>query len=524
MYKRENDFATVLDTDSDRDAPTTKAGSGPNGARKIGSTIVLPVGSQVASVPPPVRRPRTERRYRSVVIGFDLFVLVIAHVVVTVGYHSFDQIDSWRTPVLIGASMTAAIVSLGIQKDWDERILGTGTEEYRRVVRGHVFAVAALAVAGYGWGTSAGQSWTFGSLLIALVLTLLGRTLLRRHLSNARTEGRCLHSVLVAGDVEEVHELVSRADCLRRAGWRVDGICLAVDRGADSLPVAIDDIPVLGTDEIVLAVAEQHNFEAVALLPSGRWPHARTRRLSWDLEKIGAELLIAPVLMDVVGPRLHISPLEGLPLLQMSAPSYSGPAWIVKNVFDRVLAVLILMVIAPALLAVAVAIKVGSRGPILFRQQRVGRGGTPFTMYKFRSMVVGADEHKDDIADHDIGAGVLFKVREDPRVTKVGRFIRRYSLDELPQLFNVVKGDMSLVGPRPPLECEVARYGEDGAARRLFVKPGLTGLWQVSGRSNLSWDESVRADLRYVENWTFMLDLSILRRTIRAVLSGDGAY
>lgn len=228
--------------------------------------------------------------------------------------------------------------------------------------------------------------------------------------------------------------------------------------------------------------------------------------------------------MDVVGPRLHISPLEGLPLLQMSAPSYSGPAWIVKNVFDRVLAVLILMVIAPALLAVAVAIKVGSRGPILFRQQRVGRGGTPFTMYKFRSVVVGADEHKDDIADHDIGAGVLFKVREDPRVTRVGRFIRRYSLDELPQLFNVVKGDMSLVGPRPPLECEVARYGQDGAARRLFVKPGVTGLWQVSGRSNLSWDESVRADLRYVENWTFMLDLSILRRTIRAVLSGDGAY
>ncbi|KLL97117.1 hypothetical protein NJ76_10685 [Rhodococcus sp. IITR03] len=220
MYKRENDFATVLDTDSDREAPTTKAGSGPNGARKIGSTIVLPVGSQVASAPPPVRRPRTERRYRAAVIGFDLFALVVAHVVVTVGYHSFDQIDSWRTPVLIGAALTAAIVSLGIQKAWDERILGTGPEEYRRVVRGYVFAVAALAVAGYGWGTSAGQSWTFGSLLIALVLTLLGRTVLRRHLSKARAEGRCLRSVLVAGDVEEVHELVSRADCLRRADGR----------------------------------------------------------------------------------------------------------------------------------------------------------------------------------------------------------------------------------------------------------------------------------------------------------------
>ncbi|MEU5843472.1 sugar transferase [Rhodococcus sp. NPDC047139] len=454
----------------------------------------------------------------------DLFALVFAHVIVTLGYHSLDEIDSWRTPVVIVAALVAALLSMGVQKVWDERVLGYGTEEFRRVIRAYVFAVAALAVAGYGWGTAAGQSWTFGSLLIALVLTLLGRRILRSRLSRARARGRCLHPVLVTGDVEEVRELVSRAECLRQAGWRIDGICLAAGDASASLPVAVDGVPVLGTDRAVLAVAEQHGFEAVALLPSGRWPHARTRKLSWELERIGADLLIAPVLMDIVGPRLHIAPLSGLPLLQMSAPCYSGPAWIVKNVFDRVVAVLILVVLAPVLLALALGIKADSSGPVLFRQRRVGRGGAPFTMYKFRSMVVGAEGCREEIAGEDIGAGVLFKVREDPRVTRVGRFIRRHSLDELPQLLNVVKGDMSLVGPRPPLESEVVRYGEDGAARRLFVKPGLTGLWQVSGRSDLSWDESVRADLRYVENWTFLLDLSILRRTVRAVLSGDGAY
>ncbi|MDV3206279.1 MAG: exopolysaccharide biosynthesis polyprenyl glycosylphosphotransferase, partial [Rhodococcus ruber] len=201
-----------------------------------------------------------------------------------------------------------------------------------------------------------------------------------------------------------------------------------------------------------------------------------------------------------------------------------GPAWVVKNIFDRVAALAIVALLAPLLLAIALAIRVTSAGPVLFRQTRVGRDGRTFTMFKFRSMVVDAEDRLAELADRSDGNGILFKMREDPRVTRVGRVIRRYSLDELPQLFNVVTGDMSLVGPRPPLECEVACYGEDGARRRLFVKPGLTGLWQVSGRSNLSWEESVRADLRYVENWTFALDLSILRRTLRAVLHSDGAY
>lgn len=465
-----------------------------------------------------------ERRYETAVMCCDLVCLLAATAIVTFGYHSPADIDSLRTLIVVVASVVVACLSLMIQKVWDRRVLGSGSEEYARIVRAYVFAVAALAVVGYAKGTSAGQSWILGALTLSLILTLGVRRLLRTAVRRARKQGRCLRSVLVSGDADEIHELAGRATIMRESGWRIDGICLA-DSGLDRAhPVAIDDVPVLGSDDDIVELTELHRFDAVALLPSCGWPHSRTRRLSWELERIGADLLIAPVLMDVVGPRLHIAPMSGLPLLQMSAPRYSGPAWAVKNVLDRVLALSLLVVISPLLAAVAIGIRAGGPGPILFRQTRVGRDGRCFTMYKFRSMVVDAEQRLADVADRDDGAGVLFKIKDDPRVTRFGRFIRRYSLDELPQLFNVVRGDMSLVGPRPPLESEAASYGDDGAVRRLFVKPGLTGLWQVSGRSDLSWEESVRADLRYVENWTFAMDLSILCRTAGAVLRSNGAY
>ncbi|UTM38257.1 sugar transferase [Rhodococcus pyridinivorans] len=487
MYKRENGSAVAFDE---------KSRAAPQRHRKSGYSIVIPIDVPFAPVTSVIRRTGWERRYRTTVVCCDLLALVVAHAFVMAGYLR-GGIDSWRTPVVVAAALLTAIISLAAQRVWDERILGSGGEEYRRVIRGYFFAIAGLAVAGYGWGTSAGRSWAFGALPIALAFTLVGRKILQWRLSRSRSQGRCLRSVLVAGDLEEVHELVARADSLQQAGWRVDGICLTPDSSAAARPLAIDDVPVLGTEENVTTIAEQHRFEAVALLPSGRWSHPRMRNLSWELERLGADLLVAPVLMDVVGPRLHMAPVSGLPLLQMSAPCYSGPAWIVKNVLDRVLALLILMISAPVMLGVAVATKADGAGPVLHSQIRVGRGGRTYTVHKFSN---------------------------DPDSSRVARFIRRHSLDGLPQLVNVVKGDMSLVGPRPPLESEVERYGDDGAARRLFVKPGLTGLWQVSRRDHLHWDESVRVDLRYVENWTLLMDLSILRRTAGAVLRGDSAY
>lgn len=515
MHNRETEFMV--------DAAPKPAALDETAHRRRGPAF-LPSSSGGLRVDRIVRPAGWERRYEAVVLCCDLFCLLLANLLVTIGYHSLDQIADGRTLAVISAVPLAVMASLALQKAWDSRVLGSGSEEYHRVSRAYLYGVAALAIAGYAWGTSAGQSWAFGALSLAWVFTLLVRKAVRSLVLRLRKKGRCLRSVLVAGDSDEVHELVSRARNLLESGWKIEGICLAANGIRGGLPIAVDDVPVLGTDDDIVGIAQIHRFEAVALLPSGRWPHAKTRKLSWDLEEIGADLLIAPVLMDVVGPRLHIAPLAGLPLLQMSAPSYSGPAWVIKNLFDRVFALLIVVAIAPVFAIIALGIRLGSPGPVLFRQTRVGRDGKPFTMYKFRSMVVDAADRIDELSDRNVGAGVLFKIRDDPRVTRFGRFIRRYSCDELPQLFNVVKGDMSLVGPRPPLECEVAKYGEDGARRRLLVKPGLTGLWQVSGRSDLSWEESVRADLRYVENWTFAMDLSILRRTIGAVLRRNGAY
>jgi exopolysaccharide biosynthesis polyprenyl glycosylphosphotransferase len=227
--------------------------------------------------------------------------------------------------------------------------------------------------------------------------------------------------------------------------------------------------------------------------------------------------------VEVAGPRLSIRPIAGLSLLHLERPSASGGQMLLKGAFDRSLGVLILTLAAPLLLAIAAAVRLTSRGPALFTQTRIGVGGQEFSIYKFRSMVPDAECRLIDLVNRDEGNGTLFKIRSDPRVTRIGQYLRRYSLDELPQLINVARGEMSLVGPRPPLPSEVAGYSED-EVRRLRVRPGMTGLWQVSGRSDLSWEQSLQLDLRYVDNWSMTLDLSILWRTIRAVIRGSGAY
>jgi exopolysaccharide biosynthesis polyprenyl glycosylphosphotransferase len=249
----------------------------------------------------------------------------------------------------------------------------------------------------------------------------------------------------------------------------------------------------------------------------------RLRDLAWQLEKSDTDLWLAPALLDIAGPRTTITPVAGLPLLHMEHPAFSGLRRMIKSAFDRLMAAIALLLFSPLLLAVAMAIRLGDGGPALFPQERVGKGGQPFVLFKFRTMLVDAERQKSQLDELNETDGVLFKIRRDPRVTRVGAMLRRWSLDELPQLINVLIGNMSLVGPRPALPEEVAVYG-DHVRRRLVVKPGMTGLWQVNGRSDLSWDESVRLDLRYVENWSFMLDLQILWKTGAAVGRGKGAY
>jgi exopolysaccharide biosynthesis polyprenyl glycosylphosphotransferase len=249
----------------------------------------------------------------------------------------------------------------------------------------------------------------------------------------------------------------------------------------------------------------------------------RLRQLAWELEKTGTDLCVAPALLDVAGPRTTIRPTAGLTLLHVDHPQLSGPRQVMKDLVDRVAAGVALLLLSPLMLVLAICVRLSDRGPALFKQTRVGKNGRSFKIYKFRTMVVDAERRLAELREMNEFDGVLFKMRRDPRVTPVGARLRKWSLDELPQLFNVLLGEMSLVGPRPPLPDEAALYA-DHVRRRLVVKPGLTGLWQVSGRSDLTWEESVRLDLRYVENWSLALDLQILWKTVFVLIRGRGAY
>jgi exopolysaccharide biosynthesis polyprenyl glycosylphosphotransferase len=325
--------------------------------------------------------------------------------------------------------------------------------------------------------------------------------------------------VLAIGLERSVAELVRTTRHDRAAGLQVVAAC--VGKSASSL---IEGIPVLGGPEDVLTALEESKADTVVLTAWSDVDSAELRRLSWDLEGSGVQLLVAPRLVGVAVPRLHLRTVGGLTLLDVDEPEFTGARRVVKTGIDYLLALLALILLAPVLAAVAVAVRVTSPGPVFFRQERIGRYGRPFVMHKFRSMYVDAEERLAELRHlNEHAGGPLFKLRRDPRVTRVGEVLRRYSLDELPQLFDVLLGRMSLVGPRPPLPGEVARYEED-VRRRLRVKPGITGLWQVSGRSDLSWEESVRLDLHYVENWFLGLDLTIIARTVSAVLARRGAY
>ncbi len=291
-------------------------------------------------------------------------------------------------------------------------------------------------------------------------------------------------------------------------------------------PTSLSGLPVLGHQADVSSIIEaikDCDADAVAVSAGVQLHPQILRHLGWELAARNTALIMAPALTDIAGPRIHTQQVAGLPLIHVTTPTLEGGQRVAKRLFDILVSGLLIFLTLPLMAAIALWVKLDSRGPALFRQERVGMEGQPFTMLKFRSMVVAAEDLLSDLAKHNEGNGVLFKMKQDPRVTKAGRVLRKFSLDELPQLFNIFVGEMSLVGPRPPLPREVAVYEHD-VRRRLLVKPGLTGLWQVSGRSNLSWQDSVRLDLYYVENWSLTGDLLILLRTVRAVFRSTGAY
>jgi exopolysaccharide biosynthesis polyprenyl glycosylphosphotransferase len=401
-----------------------------------------------------------------------------------------------------------------------ERVFGTGSDEYRTVGRAGLILLALVGFVSYAADLDLSRALVVIGIPALTVTTMAWRYAARCHLRRLRARGRCTKRVIVVGRGGAVLELADRLRRENYAGLDVVGFCVTpADR---SRVEGLAGVPVEGLDDVV-AMAARLGADTIAVTSASETAAQYLRQLSWRLEGTGVELLVAPGLIEVAGPRLHIRPFEGLPLLSVEQPRFEGWRRMVKGAMDRCAAGLALVVLSPVLLAIALAVRATSSGPALFRQERIGINGRPFTMLKFRSMVVDADARLDDIKAGNISDGLLFKMRDDPRVTPVGRWLRRLSLDELPQLLNVVGGSMALVGPRPPLPSEVARY-DSSVSRRLLVKPGLTGLWQISGRSDLPWEEAVRLDLRYVENWSMALDLLILWKTARAVLSSSGAY
>ncbi|WP_394437976.1 sugar transferase [Streptomyces sp. SGAir0957] len=463
-----------------------------------------------------------EQRYRRTVIIAD--TVATAVVVTSIGqFFGARDAANWHEKWGILAFCTELLVlaSLALSRAWAPAVLGQGAEEFRRFGRSLFTATVVLALGGIALTSRNIKLWIFVAIPAIAITTMTARYLLRLWLHKQRKEGRCLRPVLAAGSPETVHDLITRTRKFPHLGWRVEAVCTPDGLGPDS--DQLDGVPVVGRLSDVAGHVHRDGYRVVAVTPDAHWSPDSLQRLAWNLEGSDAEMVVAPVLMEVAGPRLHVDAVLGIPLLRVSMPAFTGGRRVIKGVVDRLGAAALILLFAPVMVLVALLVVADSRGGAVYRQRRVGKDGQEFTIFKFRTMVADADRVRAALADQNEGAGLLFKMRRDPRVTRVGSVLRKYSLDELPQLFNVVTGSMSLVGPRPPLPEESAAYGPD-IRRRLLVKPGLTGLWQISGRSDLPWEEAVRLDLRYVEDWSLALDSVILWKTLRAVLRGQGAY
>ncbi|UCZ60887.1 sugar transferase [Mycolicibacterium phocaicum] len=406
-------------------------------------------------------------------------------------------------------------------------ILGSGIEEYRRVVAASFWTFGAVAIVALLSRVDIARGYLAYAFPLGTCGLLLGRKLWRRRVRARRLAGDCQTRVLAIGDRQAVAVL---ADALMNDpgdGFVVVGAGVPGEPGSRGDLITVGDtvVPILGDEIDALdALGDTCAADTVALTDAEHFGCSGIQRLTWRLEERDVDLVVSPGLLDVAGARLAMTPVAGMPLLHVEPPQYRGAKRFQKKAFDFGFALAALIGTAPLLLLAAIAIKLTSRGPVFYRAERIGLDGKPFTMIKFRSMVVDAEARLSDyLASNDIDGGVMFKMREDPRVTPIGRVLRRYSIDELPQFINVLKQDMSVVGPRPPLRREVESYNGD-IKRKLLVKPGVTGLWQISGRSNLSWEKSVRLDLSYVDNWSMTTDVGIILKTVGAVARAEGAY
>lgn len=468
------------------------------------------------------------RRYNRLVWLFDLavvcFVTLLAHVVSGVGSAEIaiagHPVEFFPISAVIAGGW---IGLLSVYRSRDKRVVGIGPDEFKRVFTATVMLLGLLAMTCAVFEIDIARSYFALALPLGGVGLMASRWSLRRWLTRQRFHGHYLSKVVVLGSVEDVQYVIDQLEKKSGPVYKVVGVALQGKDQHTSLVVNGQALPVVADIYSVVDAVAETEADAVIVAGQVEGGSKYIQELGWQLEESATELILATGLTNVAGPRIHSRPLEGLPLMHVELPRYAGGKHSLKRLLDVVLSGAALVALSPLFVVLAVLIRLDSRGPVIFRQERIGKGGQTFMMLKFRSMVMTAEDDLASLLDQNEGSGLLFKMRNDPRVTKVGRWLRHYSLDEFPQFWNVLMGDMSLVGPRPPLQREVDGY-ESHVHRRLYIKPGLTGMWQINGRSELNWQDSVRLDLYYVENWSIAGDIIILWRTAKQMFKPTGAY
>lgn len=481
----------------------------------------------VASVHP--NRPVKDWRhtYAGYLVVTDLLVLIWVVFGVQLAWLGFDRsavgFSGSREDITVSYTaitcviVAAWMIALSFYDTRADRVVGIGATEYKLILSASVALFGGVAIVAFLFKIDLARGYILMAFPLGILVLLLSRWMWRQWLRVQRNKGRFASRVLLVGSEKSVIHIAREFARSPDAGYMVVGACVPSGRVADTLPGT--DIPVSGNVSMLVEALAATGADTVVITSADELPPQRVRELSWSLEPGRQHLVVAPSLTDIGGPRIHTRPVVGLPLIHVETPRYDGRKRFTKRSMDIVTSGALVLLLSPALLVIALLVKLSGPGDVLYRQERIGKGGQPFHMLKFRSMVADADSELERLLEEQGTDGEpLFKVRNDPRVTKVGGFLRKYSLDELPQLLNVVRGDMSLVGPRPQREGEVALY-DQAARRRLIVEPGMTGLWQVSGRSTLSWEDAIRLDLYYVENWSLAGDLSILWKTFRAVVA-----
>ncbi|MBF4164008.1 sugar transferase [Nocardioides acrostichi] len=478
-------------------------------------------GRSVASRPP----SRFLHYLPATALLIDTVVMVVIGLVAIVGRR---ELGFFRSSVSVEDSLSVAgpliilgwLLMLALRGSYKTDVFGAGTDEFRRVFNASLMAGGLTGVGCYLVKFDLSRGFFMLAFGLGVPALLFGRAGLRAALQGARRRGGLRQRVLLTGSRSHVDEIAS---VLRRETWLGYEIVGALTPEYDLSEETASGIPVLGNTDDVVKLARISRADTILFAGGSTGSSNQLRKVVWELEQSHVQVVVVPSVTDISSDRVKVRPVGGLPLIHIDPPTWLDASRWGKRAFDIAGSGALIVLFAPLLMLSAFQVKAHDRGPIFFRQTRTGKDGEEFACLKFRTMVVDAEARLAQLHEQSGYSGGLFKMKDDPRITAPGKWLRRFSIDELPQLFNVFRGDMSLVGPRPPLPSEVADYDDD-TIRRLRVRPGMTGLWQVSGRSDLSWHEAIRLDLYYVDNWSMLQDLSILARTLGAVTSSRGAY